>query len=50
MHKHSDEEHGVEIRNWGGKANNGTPSERHCPVRNVILRKRTWEGDEASER
>ena len=39
MHKHSDEEHGVEIRNRGGKANNGAPSERHDPVGNIILRK-----------
>lgn len=36
VEKDDDEEHGVEVRDDAGSANDGSPCQTHCPVGNVI--------------
>lgn len=36
MNKHSNEEHGVEVGDNGRCSDNGTPSEAHGPIGNII--------------
>jgi hypothetical protein len=37
MNEHSDEEHGIEVRDWCCSTNDCSPGEAHGPVGNVIL-------------